>query len=47
MIILLYAWWKRGRLAWSDLRNSAFFFGIAIVLGLVSIEAGPGVSHAG
>jgi tetratricopeptide (TPR) repeat protein len=40
VLILLYAWWKRGRIGWGDLRNSAFFFAIALVLGMVSIEAG-------
>jgi tetratricopeptide (TPR) repeat protein len=40
VIILLYAWWKRGRIAWSDLRDSAFFFAIALILGFLGIEAG-------
>jgi tetratricopeptide (TPR) repeat protein len=40
VIILLYAWWKRGRIAWSDFRDSAFFFAIALILGVLGVEAG-------
>jgi tetratricopeptide (TPR) repeat protein len=39
-VILLYAWWKRGHIGWSDLRNSAFFFVIALILGLLGVQAG-------
>jgi tetratricopeptide (TPR) repeat protein len=37
-VILLYAWWKRGRLAWSDVRASAPFFAVSLVLGLATLE---------
>ena len=40
VIILVYAWWKRGRLEWSDLRSSAPFFVVSVVLGLATIWAG-------
>ena len=36
-ILLLYAWWKRGRVAWADVRASAPFFAVALVLGLVAV----------
>jgi tetratricopeptide (TPR) repeat protein len=38
--ILLYAWWKRGRIGWSDLRGSAPFWGIAFGIALVSLWCG-------
>jgi len=37
MVILLYGWWKRGRIARSDLRASAPFFAVSLILGLVSV----------
>jgi len=37
MVILLYAWWKRGRVDWNDLKVSAPFFAISITLGLTTI----------
>jgi predicted negative regulator of RcsB-dependent stress response len=37
LVILLYAWWKRGRVAWGDLKASAPFFVVSLVLGLVTI----------
>ena len=40
IILLLYAWWKRGRIGWCDLRAATPFFLIALVLGLVSILSG-------
>jgi tetratricopeptide (TPR) repeat protein len=40
VIILLYAWWKRGRIGWRDLRNSLLFFAISFALGLATIHAG-------
>jgi hypothetical protein len=40
VVILLYAWWKRGRVGWSDLKASAPFFVISLALGLVSIYVG-------
>jgi len=36
VVILVYAWWKRGRIGWSDLRASAPFFLISLVLGLTT-----------
>jgi len=40
VVILLYAWWKRGRVGWSDLKASAPFFVISLTLGVVSIAVG-------
>jgi tetratricopeptide (TPR) repeat protein len=37
VVILLYAWWKRGRIGWRDLVTSAPFFAISLVLGLVTL----------
>ncbi len=39
-VILLYAWWKRGRIGWGDLKASAPFFAISLVLGLTTVLAG-------
>jgi tetratricopeptide (TPR) repeat protein len=39
-VILLYAWWKRGRIGWSDLKTSAPFFLITLVAGLLNYWAG-------
>ena len=36
-VILLLAWWRRGRLGLSDFKASAPFFGISLVLGLVTV----------
>ena len=36
VVILLYAWWKRDRIKPSDLRDATPFFGISLVLGLVT-----------
>ncbi len=38
VIILLYAWWKRDRIGWSDLKKSAPFFLISLVLSLAVIK---------
>jgi tetratricopeptide (TPR) repeat protein len=43
VVILLYAWWKRGRIGWSDLRASAPFFVISFVL--IEIAQGAGRSY--
>ena len=43
-IILLYAWWKRGRIARPDLEAAAPFFLISLVLGYATIWSG---SHYG
>jgi len=40
VIILLYAWWKRGRIGWRDLSASAPFFVISVILGLVTAWSG-------
>jgi hypothetical protein len=40
LIILLYAWWKRGRIGWSDLKAGAPFFAISFILGLTTVLAG-------
>ncbi len=37
VILLLHAWWKRGRIAWRDVRASAAFFAVSLVLGLVTV----------
>lgn len=37
VILLLHAWWKRGRIAWRDVRASAAFFIVSLVLGLVTV----------
>jgi len=37
VIILLYAWWKRGRIGWNDLKYSAPFFAISLALSLAVI----------
>jgi protein O-mannosyl-transferase len=41
MVILLYAWWKRGRIGWSDVKASAPFLVISVLL----IEATLGVGR--
>jgi len=33
VVILLYAWWKKGRIEWRDLKASAPFFVISLALG--------------
>ena len=38
VILLLYAWWRRGRVDWRDLGASAPFFAVSIVLGLITIQ---------
>jgi tetratricopeptide (TPR) repeat protein len=40
LLILLYAWWKRGRIGWNDLKVSAPFFAISIALGITTVLAG-------
>jgi tetratricopeptide (TPR) repeat protein len=40
VVILLYAWWKRGRVDGRDLLNAAPFFLISIVLGATTLLAG-------
>lgn len=45
LVILLYAWWKRERLAWNDLKITAPFFLISLTLSLISLVAGQQVGH--
>ena len=40
LVILLHAWWKRGRISRSDLLASVPFFIISLVLGILTICAG-------
>jgi tetratricopeptide (TPR) repeat protein len=37
VVILLYAWWRHGRVGLADLKASAPFFGVSLVLGLVTV----------
>jgi lipoprotein NlpI len=34
--LLLHAWWKRGRIGWQDMRNSAPFFALSLMLGIIT-----------
>ena len=36
-IILLYAWWTRGRITWRDLQESVAFFAVSLAVGLALI----------
>ena len=40
LIILLYAWWRRGRIGWSDVKSATPFFVISFVLGLTTVLVG-------
>jgi hypothetical protein len=41
LVILLYAWWRRGRIGWNDLKMSAaLFWRFPRVLGLITIGTG-------
>ncbi len=40
LVILLYAWWKRGRVGWSDVKASLPFFLVSLVLGLTTVAVG-------
>jgi len=37
-VLLLYAWWRRGRIGWRDIAEDVPFFAVSIVLGLVTIQ---------
>jgi tetratricopeptide (TPR) repeat protein len=37
VVILLYAWWKRGRIRWNDVKAGTPFFVVSLVLGLITI----------
>jgi tetratricopeptide (TPR) repeat protein len=47
VVILLYSWWKRGRVGSNDLRAGAPFFAVSLVLGWVTLQCGTwyGVLH--
>ena len=38
VVLLLYAWWRRGRIGRADLRSTAPFFAISLALGIVAIR---------
>jgi lipoprotein NlpI len=38
VIILLYAWWKRRKISWGDLRASLPFFAVSLLLGWVTLD---------
>ncbi len=40
VIILLYAWWKRGRVGWNDLKHALPFFAVSFVLSVTTLFAG-------
>ena len=40
VVILLYAWWKRGRIGRDDLKASAPFFAVSLVMGWVTLRCG-------
>lgn len=46
LVILLYAWWKRGRIGWGDLKAAAPFLAVSLVLGLTTILVGDWFRHA-
>jgi len=37
VVILLYAWWKRGRVGWNDVKISAPFFALSLGMGLITV----------
>ena len=37
VIVLLYAWWKRGRVEWRDFKASGAFFVISLMLGGIAV----------
>lgn len=45
VVILLYVWWKKRRIGWSDVKTSAPFFAISLVLGLVTLFVGSWYRH--
>ena len=46
-IILLYAWWKRGCIAWSDVKNALPFLVISLALGFLTIWVGHAYERHG
>jgi len=39
-VLLLYAWWKRGRVGWADMTAAVPFLVVAVVLAALTIHAG-------
>jgi cytochrome c-type biogenesis protein CcmH/NrfG len=39
-VILLYAWWKRDRITWPDLKAALPFLALSVFLGLLTLHAG-------
>jgi hypothetical protein len=37
LVILLYVWWKRGRIGWSDVKSSLPFFAVSLALGMTTV----------
>jgi tetratricopeptide (TPR) repeat protein len=37
VVLLLYAWWRRGAIGWRDLRATAPFFTVSLALGVVAL----------
>jgi len=37
-VVVLFCWWKRGRLGWSDILRSVPFFVVSLALGLITIH---------
>ena len=46
IVILLYAWWKRGRIGWRDLMAATPFFVISLVLSYTTIWVGIHFRHS-
>ena len=40
MVILLYVWWKRGRIGWGDIKVSVPFFVLSLAMSLITILSG-------
>ncbi len=40
VILLLFAWWKRGKCGWTEIKESAPFFVVSVILGLTSLWSG-------
>jgi tetratricopeptide (TPR) repeat protein len=40
LVILLYVWWKRGRIGWSDVKSSLPFFAVSLALGMTTVWSG-------
>jgi protein O-mannosyl-transferase len=38
LLLLLFAWWRRGRITWRDFWRSLPFFGAALAVGLITIR---------